>query len=132
MTPEQLERKRAYDKKWKASPKGKESHRKYMRKVRAEKRPHIGETQLRADAKRYGIDLKETYAELIEKQGGKCACCGCDESKQKRKFSVDHEHDTGKVRGLLCTNCNTAIGKLGDDLQGCINAVNYLIRAQNG
>lgn len=44
-----------------------------------------------------------------------CAVCGVREEKAQRQLSIDHCHETGKVRGVLCFACNTALGKLGDD-----------------
>jgi len=52
----------------------------------------------------------------------KCQCCG----KITESFVMDHCHKTETFRGWLCKNCNMAIGKLGDDLDGVMNAVNYL------
>lgn len=52
------------------------------------------------------------YDALLLKQEGVCAACG---QPQKRYLHVDHDHKTGKVRGLLCTNCNAALGLLHDD-----------------
>jgi len=43
-----------------------------------------------------------------------------------RQRQIDHDHDTGKIRGVLCWNCNTAIGKLGDDVAGLERALAYL------
>jgi hypothetical protein len=74
---------------------------------------------------KFGIDL-EQYRTLLEKQGGLCAVCLQPETinsrsrwvkntTKKRALAVDHDHKTGKVRGLLCSGCNTALGKLGDD-----------------
>jgi hypothetical protein len=51
-----------------------------------------------------------------------CDCC----KKPTQKFHLDHDHNTGKFRGWLCVNCNLAIGKLGDTLEGVMNAVKYL------
>jgi hypothetical protein len=47
-------------------------------------------------------------------------------------FHVDHCHETGKIRGLLCHSCNTGIGKLGDNLEGLQKAVSYLERFYDG
>jgi len=58
----------------------------------------------------YGITLDQVIAMKI-KQDYKCAIC----LKRKKKLHVDHNHKTGKVRGLLCFTCNTAIGKLQVD-----------------
>ncbi len=52
------------------------------------------------------------YDELFLKQGGVCAVCG---NRQKGHLHVDHDHRTGNVRGLLCSDCNTALGHLHDN-----------------
>jgi hypothetical protein len=52
------------------------------------------------------------YDVLLSKQGGVCAACG---TPPKRYLHVDHDHITGEVRGLLCNNCNAALGYLQDD-----------------
>jgi hypothetical protein len=66
--------------------------------------------------KNYGISQKE-YDVLLLSQGGKCAVCGKENSGQMRngvycQMLVDHDHETGKVRGLLCHDCNCALGWL--------------------
>lgn len=60
--------------------------------------------------KRYGL-TPEDYVELLQKQGGGCALCGSLHSQlsDKRRLSVDHDHGTGRVRGLLCYICNTKV-----------------------
>lgn len=63
---------------------------------------------------RYGLTLEEFDARLLA-QGGGCAICGIKKNQLARDFHVDHNHETGQVRGLLCFACNTGIGKLGDD-----------------
>jgi hypothetical protein len=55
----------------------------------------------------YGI-TEDEYAELWAQQGGVCAICLLDDNK--RELHVDHDHETGEVRGLLCANCNGALG----------------------
>ena len=67
--------------------------------------------------KNYGITLVQ-YNEMLEAQGGRCAACRqkettCDpRTKMLKNLCVDHDHDTGKVRGLLCSGCNSALGHL--------------------
>lgn len=64
------------------------------------------------------------YWELYKAQDGKCGICRRRlYSKRYKRFAVDHDHDTGRIRGLLCTNCNTAIGLLRD----CPNALQRAI-----
>jgi hypothetical protein len=76
---------------------------------------------------KYGVD-KEWYDETLKKQNYSCAICkGTDvKGNGKKHFHVDHNHKTGKVRGLLCSHCNTAIGKLQESEEILINALEYL------
>jgi hypothetical protein len=59
--------------------------------------------------KRFGISLEE-YNQMFADQQGCCAICGKHQSEFKRRFAVDHNHETGKIRGLLCLSCNTHLG----------------------
>lgn len=72
----------------------------------------------------YGID-QEQYDQMFEAQQGCCAICGSDETQWGR-LAVDHNHETGEVRGLLCFNCNTSIGKMGDSPELLRKAAEYL------
>lgn len=72
----------------------------------------------------YGIDEKE-FQRMVESQNFKCAICRCVPDS-KRKFNVDHCHTTGKVRGLLCWNCNIALGYLKENVDSFKNAIDYL------
>ncbi len=73
----------------------------------------------------YGINIEE-YNLLFAKQEGKCAICGTHQSGLKKVLSVDHCHETGKVRGLLCQRCNSGIGFLNDDIENLKCAILYL------
>jgi hypothetical protein len=74
----------------------------------------------------YGITLKE-YENLYIKQNGMCAICHHPEPVKSRLFlAVDHDHKTGKVRGLLCSKCNMAIGSFGDSVEYLLSAIRYL------
>ncbi len=68
------------------------------------------------------------YDELFEKQKGCCAICGTTDSGHNvtNHLLVDHDHSTGKVRGLLCSSCNLGIGKFKDDTNLLATAINYL------
>lgn len=69
------------------------------------------------------------YDEMLVKQHGKCAICGSTlNSSRYTKFAVDHCHKTGKVRGLLCTSCNTALGLMKDSPERLQAAAKYLNR----
>ena len=73
--------------------------------------------------KRYGI-TKKLYEQLLRKQRGRCAIC----HTSKGRAAVDHDHETGKVRGILCFKCNFGVSFL--DLSGwVIKATEYLRKA---
>jgi len=77
---------------------------------------------------------KEVYKELFEKQGNVCAICGNPEtrkapnSKGKKisNLSIDHNHKTGEVRGLLCHRCNAGLGQFRENVEFLLKAVEYL------
>lgn len=68
------------------------------------------------------------YDQMLAAQGGRCAICrrAPDENERGRRLAIDHCHDTGRVRGLLCTLCNVGIGALGDDAERLAAAISYL------
>ena len=66
------------------------------------------------------------YTILFEKQHGNCAICQSPENGRYKSLSVDHCHKTGKIRGLLCNNCNRAIGLLQDSPEIVESALEYL------
>ena len=75
---------------------------------------------------KYGLTL-EAFDEMVEKQNGVCAICLKSEvDVLKKRLSVDHCHKTGKVRGLLCSRCNQAIGLMKDDVSSLARAIEYL------
>lgn len=74
--------------------------------------------------KRYGITF-EQYQQMLIFQNHKCAICDAP-NDDKYTFAVDHCHITGKVRGLLCSHCNTALGQLKDSVDIAIKAASYL------
>lgn len=77
-------------------------------------------------AKKYGLTL-EQYEELWNDQGGCCAICQRPaESQYFAVLAVDHNHTTGEVRGLLCTQCNTLLGMAGDSRHILKRAIRYL------
>jgi hypothetical protein len=72
----------------------------------------------------FGISYDE-YLNMLAAQNNCCAICGTD-TPGARAFAVDHCHDTGKIRGLLCSKCNTGIGNLKDDIDLLKRAIQYL------
>jgi hypothetical protein len=78
----------------------------------------------------YGISLKE-YNNLSIKQNHKCAICKKKEKRKRNdnkyyKLAVDHNHKTNKVRGLLCSICNTLLGHTKEDINTLQNAIVYI------
>lgn len=84
--------------------------------------------------KRYGITTSD-YNKLLSEQNGGCGVCGKPERTIQRAGSpvqfmaVDHDHDTGRLRGLLCQSCNRTLGNMGDNLEGVMRFVAYLERS---
>lgn len=74
--------------------------------------------------RRFGISI-EDYDELLIAQVGRCAICGAPPTKRKA-LAVDHDHETGNLRGLLCSNCNVGLGNFKDDPARLATAINYL------
>ena len=82
---------------------------------------------------RYGIDVAQ-YDALLQSQGGKCAICSCATPggigkvghDGVKKWHVDHCHETGAVRGLLCGDCNKGLGQFKDSALRLQQAIDYL------
>ena len=93
-----------------------------------QKDPNRLKVQKRRDQLRHRFNLTiGEYDKILEKQQGKCAICGGGKEKQKYKFAVDHCHATGKIRGILCRNCNVGLGFFKDNPRSLTNALTYLI-----
>ena len=74
--------------------------------------------------KKYGLTLEE-YRALYEACQGKCLIC----QEQPEKLCVDHDHVTGKVRGMLCKECNSGLGFFKDKQASLLQAISYLDKA---
>lgn len=86
-------------------------------------------------ASRFGITA-ERYAEMLSEQEGVCASCGRAETVNGnhgsvKALAVDHDHETGDVRGLLCQACNLALGVLGDDPARLMGLAAYVVKARD-
>lgn len=74
----------------------------------------------------------EFYWEMFEKQFGLCKICSNPQQKfAGAKLDADHDHATGKMRGLLCRHCNTALGSFKDSVETLLMAVLYLMEYKN-
>ncbi len=113
--------------------------RDYYRKYRKDKREYVHKINRKSALKKYGLSI-EDYEDLLKKQKYKCKICGKlsrnkkgTVTKLKKAFAsnydlkVDHCHKSKKVRGLLCNECNTALGKFNDDPNVLLLAFEYLM-----
>lgn len=75
--------------------------------------------------KKYNIS-PENYDEILMSQRGRCAICELHHTEAYNGLYVDHSHSTGLVRGLLCRDCNSAIGLLKEDSKRILLALKYL------
>jgi hypothetical protein len=106
-----------------------------VNRIRANNRDYM-KTYIRSDAGKTSqrkhrlkklYNLTECkYDAILKNQNYKCACCKTSKPGGRGRWHVDHCHDSGLVRGLLCHHCNVGIGNLGDSVEGIENALNYL------
>ena len=90
--------------------------------------PCVKSNQRNGDLKRkFGITTDD-YNKMFDSQGGCCDICGEHQTEFQKRLAVDHDHETGSVRSLLCMGCNTGLGKFGDDIATVREALNYLIK----
>ena len=75
--------------------------------------------------KRRGIGEGE-YDSLLKQQGGRCAICMRKKKRRERAFAVDHDHETGATRGILCVHCNVGLGMFNDNVTVLKEAIRYL------
>lgn len=77
---------------------------------------------------KYGITVDE-FNVMLASQGGRCAICGRpDSGKLDSGMNVDHSHESGKVRGILCHYCNVGLGNFQDNPEILLSAADYLLR----
>ena len=101
-------------------PKQKKKNKEYKKRTYSKRKvKHLALKQ------RYNISI-EDFDKILERQNGVCAICFQEEGFKNRSLAVDHCHTTGKIRGLLCGNCNQGIGNLRDSVNYLQNAIKYL------
>lgn len=102
-------------------------HANHMQRLRRKADPmgHAEQVRRMNLKRKYGITPLE-YDNLLIEQGGKCKICGVSYKKYNRELSVDHDHITGEIRGLLCQRCNTLIGYLEKNSKLIPIVYNYL------
>lgn len=98
---------------------------------------HIGKYSREAILRKYKNITREEYEKLLEYHNNKCGICNREETRIARKdgtaspLSIDHDHKTGKIRGLLCNQCNRALGFFEDSISSLTNAIDYLKRTSS-
>jgi hypothetical protein len=129
---------RQYQRQWvegrRNLPSYKERRKEYSKRDRITNRERIKSAARRLN---YGL-TSDAYAEMLKAQGGVCKVCGRPETRLSRftqkvmELSVDHCHDTGRVRGLLCGKCNVGLGSFRDSPEALEAAAAYLRASREG
>ena len=112
---------REYTKKYRADGKVKTADKEYMKKYYKKNSVSIRRQSLK---RAYGITI-EDYEIMFRSQYGVCKICASPPQTGKNLF-VDHCHDTGVVKGLLCTRCNSSLGHARDSISILLRMVDYL------
>ncbi len=115
-------------------PSRRENRNKYYKQYTENNKERVKKYQSRSSEqwkkrnllRRYKITVEE-YEKILQEQNGLCKICNI----KPKKIVVDHCHKTGIVRGLLCNECNTAIGLLKENLQSLQNAIMYLTNTKD-
>jgi hypothetical protein len=102
-----------------------ERHIAQRREYRAKNRDELNRKKRERRIKAYGLSLEE-YQRRLSSQGNRCAICTRKPADGRRKLVIDHCHKTGKVRGLICNECNWAIGLISDNPVIAIRISKYL------
>lgn len=109
MTPEQKQKANERNKRWKAKNVEIVAERKRKHYL-ANRDKYLQIERERTYKKKYGITLSQ-FNEMLAAQNGRCKICGSEKAGSiGQNFAVDHCHSTGRVRGLLCINCNARLG----------------------
>lgn len=106
-----------------ATEAGRQQRREYYESHRA---AHINR-MLKVTLKRWGLTILD-YERMLHDQNGGCAICGANPTTMKMRLAVDHDHKTGKIRGLLCASCNRGIGLLKEQPDVLRAAAQYLLK----
>ena len=98
-------------------------------KTRSQSKSKTAVQRRKYTLKKFGMTL-QCYDKMLRDQNYSCAICGTKENivhkKTARSFAVDHNHETGEVRGLLCNTCNRGLGLFKDNITVLESAAEYL------
>jgi hypothetical protein len=104
-----------------------EKRRAASQKWRAENREKFLEGTRKQNLKKYGL-TPEAWTELFTSQGNRCDCCGTEDPKHKNGWFVDHCHQSGGTRSIICHACNSALGHVNDNITHLQALIAYLER----
>lgn len=118
---------RLYQKSEQGKLRSKARTKRFLDKMRLENRAEYDRRARESNLKRkYGISDGQ-YREMLSAQNGQCAICGTLDPKGRNgQFHIDHDHDTGKIRALLCNLCNHGLGAFRDKTELLSKAIDYL------
>lgn len=116
---------REYQRTWRANPENKKKIKKYKIEFRSRHPEKVREARRRKTIRAYGLTL-EQYEAMKKSQKNRCRACGGPPDGRWKKLHIDHDHKTGRVRGLLCGKCNCAAGYLKDSPQKARALAKYL------
>jgi hypothetical protein len=113
----------------KDNEKAKERYREHGYKQRERQKQNYDPDRNRNDIlkRKYGIALS-VYKDMLERQNGKCGICLQPQPDNGFSLAVDHCHGSGRIRGLLCANCNRGLGSFEDNRDFLFSAVRYLTK----
>lgn len=121
------EQRNEYVRKWRQSPVGRAYTRRWNERRKKQRRDDPDLVRREKFRSRYGLEL-EDYERMLDDQGNACAVCRRDAGAVQR-LHVDHAHETGEIRGLLCGPCNRALGMLGEDPSRMVALARYIRRS---
>jgi len=126
-SPKGKETKKKSRKKYSKSPKGKKSQKKWRKSPKGKSIDYANNIK-----QKYNLEIDD-YNRMFNEQNGCCIICGVHQSKLTKRLSIDHNHKTGKIRGLLCHKCNIGLGVFEDSIEILQKAIEYLKKeATNG
>ncbi len=132
------EERKEYEKQWRIKNKKKvKKHKKeYNEKHKNQRKEYLNKNKEKIKIVKRKYDklvrfknhniTEEQYIEIFNKQKGRCNICGKHQDELKTALHIDHNHLTGKIRGLLCMKCNRGIGYLNDNIDLLLKAIDHL------
>lgn len=116
--------KTCYSRWYKKTPTGKAERKRYYNRYIKTATGKRGRANQKLREK-YGITLQDKE-ELLASQGGLCPICFLSPHDNITQWNLDHDHITGTVRGVLCSGCNSGLGRFKDNIASLVNAQKYL------